>query len=124
MIKKLLFTFLTVLILCGVADAKYTQTCGVKYKKNFGWSDYYTVDVTFMSGAELNKATKSYDYSSYSTYGVIFWSRDEVTIIKISSYTGCGREVKQRCITNKYSNMEGEDQQGRGWEICSRSRCY
>lgn len=113
-----------ILIIVGVADAKYTHTCGVRYKKNFGWSDYYTVDVTFMSGSELNKATKSYNYSSYSTYGIVFWNRDEATIIKISSFTGCGREVTQSCITNKYSNLDGEDQQGRGWEICTKSRCY
>jgi hypothetical protein len=104
--------------------AKYTQTCKVKYKANYGWSDYYTVDVNFLSGYELNKATKSWDYSSYSTYAVVFWGDGEASVIELSSYTGCGREVTQRCITNKYSNLEGEDQQGRGWEVCAKSRCY
>lgn len=46
-----------------------------------------------MYGTELNRATKSYDYESYSTYAIIFWDKDEASVIKISSYTGCGSEV-------------------------------
>ena len=122
--KKTLITILTIFLLCGTADAKYTQTCKVKYKKNYGWSDYYTVEVTFMSGTELNRATKSFDYDGFSTYAIIFWDKDEASVIKISSFTGCGTEVTQSCITNKVTNLEGEDQQGRGWEVCSKSMCF
>jgi hypothetical protein len=122
--KKSILTILTVFFFCFTVDAKYTQTCKVKYKKNYGWSDYYTVEVSFMSGTELNRVTKSYDYESYSTYAIIFWDKDEASVIKISSYTGCGSEVSQSCISNKVTNLEGEDQQGRGWEVCTKSYCY
>jgi hypothetical protein len=122
--KKTLITILTIFFLCSAAEAKYTQTCKVKFKKNYDWSDYYTVEVTFMSGMELNRATKSFDYDGFSTYAIIFWDKDEATVIKISSFTGCGTEVTQSCITNKVSNLEGEDQQGRGWELCSKSMCF
>jgi hypothetical protein len=55
--------------------AKYTQTCTVKYETQEGWSKKYVVDVTFLTGAELNDATSSYKYSSYSAYAVIFWEK-------------------------------------------------
>jgi len=122
--KRTLFTILTIFFLFSTAQAKYTHTCKVKYKKNYGWSEYYTVDVTFMSGTELNKETSSFDYDGFSTYAIIFWGKDEASVIKISSFTGCGTEVKQSCFTNKVSNLEGEDQQGRGWEVCTKNYCY
>ena len=122
--KKTFLTILTFLLLLGTVEAKYIQTCRVKYKKDYGWSDYYTVEVTFISGTELNRATKTFNYDGFATYAIIFWDKDEATVIKISSFTGCGTEVTQNCITNKVSNLEGEDQQGRGWEVCSKNYCY
>lgn len=106
------------------AEAKYTQTCKVKYRKNYGWSEYYQVDVNFLCGSELNKATRTYNYSSYMTYAVIFWDKNQATVIEISSYTGCGSTVTKSCITNNLSNLEGEDQKGRIWEICTGNFCY
>ncbi len=122
--KKTILTILTILLLIGTLEAKYTQTCKVKYKINYGWSKYYTVEVTFMSGTELNRATKTFNYAGFTTYAIIFWDKDEASVIKISSFTGCGTEVKQSCITNKVTNFKGEDQQGRGWEICTKSYCF
>lgn len=122
--KKVFFFLLLLVSISITAQAKYIQTCKVKYKTNYSWSEYYTVEVTFMSGNELNRATKTYDYEGYSTYGIVFWSKEQVSIIKISSYTGCGTEANQNCIANKISNLEGEDQEGRDWEICSKNLCY
>jgi hypothetical protein len=122
--KKIILTFLVVLFVIGTADAKYSQTCKVKYKKDYGWSDYYTVEVKFMSGTELNRATNSFNYDSFTAYAIIFWGQNEASIIKISSFTGCGLEVTQNCISNKVTNLEGEDQQGRDWEVCSNNYCF
>ena len=122
--KRTLFTILTFFLLIGAIQGQYTQTCNVKYKKNYGWSDYYNVDVTFISGTELNRETRSFNYDGFSTYAIIFWDNDEVSAIKISSFTGCGTKVKQSCITNKVTNLEGEDQEGRGWEICTKDYCF
>ena len=119
---------LLIIVLCfsftGIVNAKYVQTCKVKYQKKYGWSDYYTVQVTFMSGNELNKATKTFNYDAFSTYGIIFWDNDEASVIKISSFTGCGMEVSQRCIENVVLNLEGKDQEKRNWEICTKRYCY
>lgn len=50
--------------------------------------------------------------------------KDEASVIKLSSYTGCGSEVTKSCIDNKVMNLEGEDQDGRDWEICTKSYCF
>ncbi len=123
MIKKIVLIFYFLLYF-AFAEAKYVQTCKVKYKSNDGWSEYYTVEVTFHSGAELNKATRTFDYDGFSTYAVVFWGDNKASVIKISSFTGCGTEVNQGCISNKVSNLEGEDQNGRSWEVCSKNMCF
>lgn len=122
--KKIFIMLLILLLNVLYTYAKYTQTCKVKYKRQYDWSNYLTVDVTFMSGVELNNATKTYKYDSYSTYGIIFWDKDEASIIKVSSFTGCGSEVTKSCITNKTLNLEGEDQVGKNWQICTKDYCY
>lgn len=122
--KKIILAILFSIFFTGIANAKYVQTCKVKYQKKYGWSDYYTVEVTFMSGSELNKVTRTFNYDSFSTYGVIFWDDDEVSVIKISTYTGCGTEVTQKCITNSVGNLEGKDQGERKWEICPNRYCF
>lgn len=122
-IKKLLILSLLLLSVFTAAEAKYTKTCKVKYKTQGRWSEYYTVDVNFLSGSELNSATSSYNYQTYSTYAVIFWGNGKAAVIQISGYTGCGTEVTESCIINKIYNLEGEDQIGRDWEICTRTFC-
>jgi hypothetical protein len=123
MYKYILVIFITFASL-STLNAKYVQTCKVKYKQDFSWSDYYTIEVTFMSGTELNKATKSFDYDSFSTYAIVFWGDDKATIIKLTSWTSCGSEVKQNCISNSITNLAGEDKEGRGWEICTKNICF
>jgi len=123
---KKAFLLIAILMFCvSPIWAEYTQTCKVKYKKQYDeWSDYYRVDVHFLTGSELNTKTKSFNYSSYDVYAVVFWSKDQATVMKLSGYMGCGSEVDENCINNKYSNLEGTDQEGRSWEICTKSNCY
>jgi hypothetical protein len=96
----------------------------VKYAASYGWSKYYTVDVTFMTGSELNKATSSLSYSSFSTYAIIFWGQNEATVIKLTNILGCGYETKQSCISNHVMNLNGSDQEGKSWEVCTKQYCY
>lgn len=103
--------------------AQHIQTCKVKYRANYGYSKYYTIDVTFLTGREINKATKSYDYDSYSKYAVIFWGENQASIIKIDNYLSCSNEFTRSCLPS-YQNITGEDQEGKKWEICTQSSCY
>jgi hypothetical protein len=89
-----------------------------------GWSKKYTVDVTFLTGNELNQATKTFDYSTYSVYGVVFWDKGQATIIKISTTLFCGMETDKSCIQNAVGNIKGIDQDGDEWKICASDYCY
>jgi len=122
--KKVTFLLLILFFTSTDVFAKYTQTCVVNYMTQNGWSKNYTVDVSFMTGTELNEATNSYNYSSYSTYAIIFWGEDKASVIKLSSYTACALEVDKNCITNTYSALKGQDQDGDDWKICVSNYCY
>ena len=89
-----------------------------------GWSKKYTVNVSFYSGSELNKATNSFKYSSFSVYAIIFWDNEEATVIKISSFLICSEIVDSDCITNTVGDLKGADQDGDSWKICISDYCY
>ena len=72
-----------------------------------GWSKKYTVDVTFISGYELNDANRSFTYSTYSVYAVIFWGQGQASAIKNASYQLRGMEVEKGCITSTFGDIEG-----------------
>lgn len=122
--KKIILLLSIFLLLSFKAEAKYTQTCIARYMTQDGWSKKYTVDVTFISGSELNDATNSYKYSSYSVYAVIFWGEGKATVIKISNYLSCGTEVDKNCITGTYGDIKGKDQDDDEWKICVGDYCY
>jgi len=121
--KIILFLSLLLFLIFNVA-AKYVQTSIVSYMTQDGWSKKYTVDVTFISGSELNDATSSYKYSVYSVYAIIFWGEGKATVIKISNYLACGLEVDKNCITNSYGDIKGKDQDEDEWKICVSDYCY
>ena len=71
--------------------ARITVLCEVSYKKEIGWSDDYVREVTFISGTELNRATTSFKYNSFSDYVLLFFSKDQVAILEMpSSMLGAG----------------------------------
>lgn len=122
--KQIILLSTLFLLLTTSVQARYVQTCDVKYMTQDGWSKKYTVDVTFLSGSELNTATNSYKYSSYSVYAIIFWGEGKATIIKVSNYLYCATEVDKSCIANTYSDIKGKDQNEDEWKICVSNYCY
>ncbi len=122
--KRILFLLLVTCTLSISTQAKYVQTCIVKYKTQQGWSKKYTVSVTFMTGSELNTATRSFKYNGFSTYAIIFWGNDEATVIKIKTFTVCGTEVDKSCITGTFGDLKGVDQDGDEWNICKDDLCF
>lgn len=118
------FLIIFIILLSFYAEAKHNQTCVVKYKTQEGWSKKYTVEVTFLSGLELNNATNSYKYSSYALYAVIFWQQDQASVIKISNLLTCGETVEKDCISNVILDLNGVDQDGDVWNICVSQFCF
>jgi hypothetical protein len=83
--------------------AEYTNT-GKKYE----------VEAQVVSGAELNRRTQSYDYETYTTYVVIFWAENQVSIIGLDF--GGGPSLL---------GSDGVDQQGYPWNVSTGTTfCY
>lgn len=101
----------------------YIQTCGLTFYENGSWSDYYFYEVNFLTGQELNERDGTYSFDRYSVYAYIELENDEYVFIKISNYTRCGLETTKECIFNKSYNLEGTDQFGNEWQICTRNTC-
>jgi len=125
--KKILPLILTIFFLSvwSSADAKCRRTATVKYEKQDGWSKKYTIEVSFMTGYELNQATSSCDYSMFSNYAVIFGGEGQATVIKLTSNLVSGREeLTCDCIHNTIYDLQGYDQDGDKWNICLSGCCY
>jgi hypothetical protein len=118
--KKIVTILLLALSL--TSTAKFRKMVEIKYQKQYGWSKYYLVEATFITGFELNQATRTYDYNSYSTYAVIWWGDGECSIIRLN-YASCGYEALPYCISYNQS-LEGKDQEDRKWYICLTDYCY
>jgi hypothetical protein len=109
---KLVIGFAVLLLASSFAFASERAIVCAKYKSQSGWSDGYKVDATILNGSELNQATHSFDYESFSTYVVIFWHDNGASMIEMDSpdLTANGQE--------------GKDQHGLKWEITKTSICY
>lgn len=121
--KKLILVVILILFF-NISFSRYKQVCKASYKTESGWSKKYTVEITFMTGLELNQATNSFRYSSYSVYAIIFWDQGQATIIKLSSYLVCGTEATKDCITNTIGDLKGKDQDEDEWKICINTYCF
>ena len=117
-------TIICFLLCYQISVAKCTRKAVVKYQQEYGWSKNYTVDVTFMTGFELNQATNSVKYGIPSVYAIIFWGEGKATVIKLTSYLLCGYEVTSECIDNSIYDLQGNDQDGDKWNICLSGICY
>jgi hypothetical protein len=100
----------------------------IKYKRSdLSWSKKYNVEVNFMGGSDLNKATGTSNYYIYGVYAIIFWDDDEVTIIDIANdnLLSCSASsIDCDCIKGMSWNFNGKDQNGTYWEVCAKDYCY
>jgi hypothetical protein len=118
--KKILIIFL--LAICFESNAKFIQTIELRYQTTQGWSKYYTVDATFMTGFELNRATNTYDYNSYLTYCIVWWGSGQCSLIALD-YVTCGYEASPTCLSYYYG-LNGKDQDNTKWDLCLTYTCY
>lgn len=120
---KRLLLILAAMALAQPASASVTQTSKVRYERDGSKSQWYPVEVNYMTSQELNAATKSLRYGAFDHYAIIFWGRDEATVIKLRGFFSCGERFIASCIPS-FGNMRGVDQQDRGGEICAQEFCY
>jgi hypothetical protein len=78
----------------GMAEASAPATpvhrlprlCKVSYETEYGWSREVVVEVEFLTGRQLNRATRSYTYDIYANYALIWFSQDDVAILKCEEF--------------------------------------
>lgn len=116
----LLAAFTLILFETASVDAKYSEDCKIIYQNT---GKKYEVTCLYISGSELNTATRSYKFSSFGLYAVIFWSEDQATIIKTSGFNSCGNEASKGCADSLF-RLKGTDQEDRDWEICQPSHHF
>ena len=104
------------------APAKYVQTAKVRYETREGQSQWQTMDVQFLMGAELNLATSSLRYNGMKPYAVIFFGQGQAAVIEIDGYIFCSLEFDRGCLPLN-GNMQGKDQDGTVWKICTSDYC-
>lgn len=122
--KKFTILLIISLIAFGSINAKCRRIATVKYQQEYGWSKKYTVEVNFMTGMELNKATQSYKYDSYKVYAIIFWGEGQATVIKLTNNLPSGYEVECSLIDNITFDLQGYDQDDDKWNICLGQYCF
>lgn len=121
--KKIILLLSLILLFSKDITAKYRRVAIVKYETQSGWSQGYKVEVTFMTGYELNQATRTFNYNSSSVYATIFWGNGGASVIKLTNYLMCGLEVTSECIDNTIYPLQGADQDGDKWKICLSGFC-
>jgi hypothetical protein len=106
----------------GPATARYTTNAKLRYTSDSGTSQWYSVDTSFLTGAELNNLTGSFRYSGFGHYAVLFWQPGQATVIKLEGLFVCGMEFTQSCMP-LLGRMKGADQENRNWEVCTAWIC-
>jgi hypothetical protein len=108
---KLVIASAVLLFASSFAFASERAIVCAKFESQSGWSDPRKVEATIIEGSELNRATNSFDYQSFSTYVVIFWHHGAASMIEMDS---------PELTAN---GQEGKDQHGLKWEITKNSVC-
>jgi hypothetical protein len=107
-------------VCCTQALPSVKRYCQIQYKTKGEWSKPYLMQVTFITGKELNDATKSYDYDSFSQYTVAFFGKGKAAVIKLkSSLLGVGDTFDGSHFSSmfSFSGVTGTDQSKREWKI-------
>jgi len=117
---------LTGLLWPSVAVGEVRRICKVSYQTRFGWSEEVTAEITFVTGQELNKSTRTFDYNPYSNYALIWFEPGRVAILQHDGTVfGVGPEfdnedfVKmfQFVSTSDFSQLNDDPSASRKWRV-------
>lgn len=79
---KIIIT-LCLILSAFISNASIKRTCHVQYKNGSNWSETYKMEVTFMTGQELNQATKSNDFTK-GIYGILWFTDGGCAILEVN----------------------------------------
>lgn len=104
--KKFIFCLL-LLGTFNTALASQEYGCVQYQRKDYSWGEPYKVPVTIVSGTDLNQATNSYNYTSYSKYAIAEWPNGGYSALEMPYYNN----------DLPYSYTKTKDQNGRTYRI-------
>lgn len=97
--------------------------CLISYQTEEGWSDEYKMEVTFVTGQELNRKTNSFDFDYFGEYVLIWFSQDQVAIVKIDEFLITGPEFTAKdfrsafLINQVLQGTQANSSSDRQWRI-------
>ena len=122
--KIISIIFVVLISMVQFADASVRRIVKVSYETQYGYSDEYKMEVTFLTGQELNKATKTYDFDIFDNYALIWFDEGKVAILKIDDLIiGVGQDFdtddfkRAFQIISEKSATQVNSQYKRKWKI-------
>lgn len=99
-----------------------------RYKREVGYSDYYSLKAIAILGSALNKAVNELRYNSTSDYIVLWFSQDQCAVIELDMLIrddSYGFKTSGGNVKYKLNFLTGVDQDGTKWEISlNNNGCY
>lgn len=99
----------------------------VALKSRAGWSQWVErKSIQFMTGHELNDRTRTFEYEPFSNYAVLWFDERQVAIVKINELLITGMRFEKNALATylRFSELTGEDKQGRQWKFCLHQYCF
>lgn len=82
--RKIVIIVFAICFFAQFSMAEVRRYVKVSYQTRGGYSQEYRMEVTFLTGRELNAATKTYDYNMFDNYALVWFNKSEVAILKIT----------------------------------------
>ena len=110
----------------GQAEARIDRYCMVAYQTGVSWYREYRMEVAFLSGRELNQATRSRQYDMNSVYVALWFDDDEVAVIELDTIRYSWDAFTDRDFRNLFilrNAIDGVQVNGNGglkWRITAK----
>ncbi len=109
LIKYIIIVF-TIFSVSGAKSYEVVEICATYLST----TKKYKIEASIYKGSELNKKTKSFNFNSFGKYVVIFWAKNEATVIELDSNFGPSP-----------FGTTGKDRYDRRWSVStSTGFCY
>jgi len=104
------------------ASAEWTQNAKVRFENGQQYTPWAEAQVTFVTGAELNRAADSFSYNALGgRYAVIPLGGGQNSIVQLSGFAYCTGNFNQACLPG--GKADGFDKERRHWQICTTPSC-
>lgn len=121
---KRLFALVAAIVLFSAGDAfaEWTQPAKVRFEQGSNYTPWAEANVTFATGAEMNRGTGSFDYNALGgRYAIVRSDGGAEVVVRLSGFAYCVGNFNQTCLPG--GKADGFDDQTRHWQICTTPSC-